>query len=236
MSTALEVRSQNMQVDSGEFDVQAGKEKQSWDCHDKTKTLLAQPEGNQQEIGKCRNIAGNATHEKRVILETYRKKRTDCRSSCSRNTRCNRLAGGSGEGIKIAFYRSGNRKHKSTTNWQGGEGLVSVQKLSIVGHRLAWFRDVSKKRLFLVLELSCASPAFQRSAMMKTKVEQKAFLGQLYSTIIHALRLCNTRLELPSGDVLCEPRARLQIGWRVKCGGVRTTKELRMFNNRPVAE
>ena len=73
MSTELEVRAKNMQVDSSEFDVQAGKEKQSWDCHDKTKTLLAHPEGNQQEIEKCRNIARGATSEKRVILETYRK-------------------------------------------------------------------------------------------------------------------------------------------------------------------
>ena len=68
MSTALEVRSQNMQVDSGEFDVQAGKEKQSWDCHGKTKTLLAHPEGNQQAIEKCRNIAGDATPDKTRIL------------------------------------------------------------------------------------------------------------------------------------------------------------------------
>ena len=37
------------------------------------KTLLAQPEGNQQEIEKCRNIAGDATSDKRAILDSDRK-------------------------------------------------------------------------------------------------------------------------------------------------------------------
>ena len=69
----MEVRAKNMQVGSGEFVVQSGKEKQSWDCHDKTKTLLAHPEGNQLEIEKCRNIARGATSEKRVILDSNRK-------------------------------------------------------------------------------------------------------------------------------------------------------------------
>ena len=57
-----------VQGDSGEFDLQAAKEKQSGDCHDKNKTLLAHPEGNQQAIEKCRNIAGDATADKTRIL------------------------------------------------------------------------------------------------------------------------------------------------------------------------
>ena len=61
MSKEFQVRAKNMQVDSSEFDLQAAKEKQSEDCHDKNKTLLAHPEGNQQEIEKCRSNDGDAT-------------------------------------------------------------------------------------------------------------------------------------------------------------------------------
>ena len=43
-----------MQVDSGEFDVQAGKEKQSWDSHDKTKTLLGNSARNRTVVEHCR--------------------------------------------------------------------------------------------------------------------------------------------------------------------------------------
>ena len=118
MSTELEVRAKNMQVDSGEFDVQAGKEKQSWDCHDKTKTLLAQPEGNQQAMKSVETLQ-ETPHRTRE--GSWYRKRSDCRSRCSGDNSIKSLQdrGKSAVNLFGGFARSGRKlfeavaEHKS---------------------------------------------------------------------------------------------------------------------------